>query len=100
MIAAFSLALLSAVPALANHTPKHAKSELALKPQCNKLTPVAATKNTKGVAYNKAHPDVMQADGAMMAHDDAMSTKKDDSSSPAASPQEGPIRTMPEKTES
>ena len=76
MIAAFSLALLSAVAALANHTPKHAKSELALKSQCNKLTPVAATKNTKCIAHNKAHPDVMQADGAMMAHDDAMSRKK------------------------
>lgn len=75
-IAAFSLALLSAVAALANHTPKHAKSELALKPQCNKLTPVAATKNTKGVAYNKAHPDVMQADGAMMSDGEAIGTKK------------------------
>jgi len=76
LIAAFSLALLSAVPALANHTPAHAKSELVPKSQCNKLTPVAATKNTKGVGYNKAHPDAMQADGAMTAHDDAISSKK------------------------
>jgi len=76
LIAAFSLALLSAVPALANHTPAHAKSELVLKSQCDKLTPVAATKNTKGVAYNKAHPDVMQADGAMMSDGEAIGTKK------------------------
>jgi len=63
-IAAFSLALLSAVAALANHTPKHAKSELALKSQCNKLTPAVASKNAKCVTYDKAHHDAMQADGA------------------------------------
>ena len=76
MIAAFSLALLSAVPALANHTPAHAKAELVPKSQCDKLTPAVATKNTKSVAYNKAHPEVMQADGAMMSEGEAIGTKK------------------------